>query len=230
MATVRAWLVHLYTASSAAFGLAAIVACTDFEFRLAIYLMLLTLVIDSTDGALARAAQVERWIPWFNGRRLDDICDYFTYVIVPAYFMIQADLLPHAFWVAAPILASAYGFSRDDAKTDDHYFVGFPSYWNVLAIYLYLMEIRPETGLWIVLGLSAAVFVPLRYIYPSRTRFLRPLNLSVLFAWVLVVSWIGVRPDPDPVWVRASLLGPAYYIGLSLVLNLPGVRDAVSRG
>ena len=97
MATLRAWLVHLYTASSAVIGLAAIVACTDLEFRLAIYLMLLTLVIDSTDGALARAAQVDRWIPWFNGRRLDDICDYFTYVIVPAFFMIQAGLLPNAF-------------------------------------------------------------------------------------------------------------------------------------
>ena len=147
-------------------------------------------------------------------------------MIVPAYFMIQAGLLPHALWAAVPVLASAYGFSQDNAKTEDHYFVGFPSYWNVLAIYLYLMQIDPGTALWIVLGLSAAVFVPLRYIYPSRTRFLRPLNVGVLFSWVLVISWIGVRPDPDPVWVRASLAGPAYYIGLSLLLNIPRVRES----
>ena len=68
------------------------------------------------------------------------------------------------------------------------------------------------------------------YIYPSRTRFLRPLNLGVLAVWVLVISWVGVRPDPDPVWVRASLLGPAYYVGLSLLLNIPAVRAASSRG
>ncbi len=226
MGLLAAWLVHLYTASSAIVGLWAILAAIQLEFRLAIYLMMLTLVIDSTDGALARAAQVKRRIPWFNGRRLDDICDYFTYVIVPAYFMIQAGLLPHAVWVALPVLASAYGFSQENAKTEDHYFVGFPSYWNVLAIYLYLMQIDPGTALWIVLGLSAAVFVPLRYIYPSRTRFLRPLNVGVLFGWVLVISWIGVRPDPDPVWVRASLAGPAYYIGLSLLLNIPRVRES----
>ena len=39
------------------------------------------MVIDSTDGALARAVDVRGQIPWFDGRRLDDICDYFTYVI-----------------------------------------------------------------------------------------------------------------------------------------------------
>jgi phosphatidylcholine synthase len=217
---VAAWLVHLYTGLSAIFGLWAIVAAIQLEFRLAIYLMLLTLVIDSTDGALARLVDVRRRIPWFDGRRLDDICDYFTYVLVPAIFLIQADLLPHPAWVAAPVLASAYGFSRDDAKTDDHFFLGFPSYWNVVAIYLYLFEIDAGLALWIMLGFSAAVFVPLKYVYPSRTRALRPLSLSVVLVWILSFSWIAVRADPDPFWVRVTLFGPAYYLGVSLFLNL----------
>ena len=220
MGALAAWSVHLYTASSAVFGVWGIAACFAHEFRLAIYLMLLTLVIDSTDGALARWADVRRRIPWFDGRRLDDICDYFTYVLLPACFFVEAGLLPHPAWTAVPILASAYGFSRDDAKTPDHFFTGFPSYWNVLAIYLYLMEISPSTGLWIVLGLSAAVFVPIRYVYPSRTRILRPLTLAVLAVWVLAISWIGVRPDPDPRLVWLTLLGPAYYLLLSFALNL----------
>ncbi len=217
---LAAWGVHLYTASSAVFGVWGIHACFAHEFRLAIYLMLLTLVIDSTDGALARWAEVSRRIPWFNGRRLDDICDYFTYVLLPACFLMQAELLPHPAWAAVPILASAYGFSHENAKTDDHCFLGFPSYWNVMAIYLYLMDITPATGLAITLLLSAGVFVPLRYVYPSRTRMARPLTLAVLGLWVLAISWIGVRPDPDPLWVAVSLLGPAYYLGISLVLNL----------
>ncbi len=195
-------------------------AATQLEFRLAIYLMLLTLVIDSTDGALARLGDVRRRSPWFDGRRLDDICDYFTYVLVPAIFLIQADVLPHPAWVAAPVLASAYGFSRDDAKTEDHFFLGFPSYWNVLAIYLYLFDVSAGIALWIVLGFSAAVFVPLKYIYPSRTRALRPLSLSVVLVWILSFSWIAVRADPDPLWVRVSLFGPAYYFGISILLNL----------
>jgi phosphatidylcholine synthase len=211
--------VHLYTASSAVFGVWGVAACFAHEFRLAIYLMLLTLVIDSTDGALARWVDVRGRIPWFDGRRLDDMCDFFTYVLLPACFMMQAELLPHPGWVVVPILASCYGFSRDDAKTEDHFFTGFPSYWNVLAIYYYLMGIEPGTALWILLGLSAAVFVPIKYIYPSRTRILRPVTLAVLALWVLGISWLGVRPDPDPGLVRLTLLGPAYYVGLSLVLN-----------
>ena len=224
---ISAWLVHLYTASSALFGLWAVVAIFAHEFRLAMYLLMLTLVIDSTDGAFARAADVRGRIPWFDGRRLDDICDYFTYVLVPACFLFEANLLPHAAWAAAPILASAYGFSLDDAKTPDHFFTGWPSYWNVVAIYLYLLAIPPETGLVIVLACAAAVFVPLKYIYPSRTRVLRPLTLVVLGSWLLMISWIGVRPDPDPLWVWVTLFGPAYYLGLSVALNLlPRPRSA----
>ena len=220
MRNLAAWAVHLYTASSALFGVWAICAIFAHEFRLAIYLMLLTLVIDSTDGALARAARVQERIPWFDGRRLDDICDFFTYVLVPACFMIEAELLPHAAWVAAPIVASCYGFSHTEAKTPDHLFRGFPSYWNVVAMYLYLLSVRPTVGLAIVLACSLGVFVPLRYVYPSRTRFLRPLSLGVLGVWVLVFSWVGVRPEPDPDWVLWTLLGPAYYLGISLVLNV----------
>ncbi len=220
LGTLAAWGVHLYTASSAVFGVWTILAMFEHEYRLAIYLMLLTLVIDSTDGALARAVKVRERTPRFDGRRLDDIVDFFTYVLVPSCLLVEADLLPHPMWVAVPVLASCYGFSQTDAKTEDNCFLGFPSYWNVVAIYGYLMEVQPDTLLAIVLVLSAGVFVPLRYLYPSRTRFLRPLTLAVLGVWIIAFSWIAVRPDPDPLWLRVSLLGPAYYMGLSLALNL----------
>ena len=65
--TVGAWLVHLYTASSAVFGLWAVHAVFAHEYRLAIGLMLVTLVIDATDGMLARALDVRGRIPWFDG-------------------------------------------------------------------------------------------------------------------------------------------------------------------
>ncbi|MBW2281765.1 MAG: CDP-diacylglycerol O-phosphatidyltransferase [Deltaproteobacteria bacterium] len=220
MRTLASWCVHAYTASSAVFGVWSILAIFQQEYRLAIYLMMLTLVIDSTDGALARWADVRGTIPWFDGRRLDDICDFFTYVLVPACFLVETGLLPHPAWAAVPVLASCYGFSRDDAKTPDHFFTGWPSYWNVVVMYFYLMDVGPQTALWITLVLSAAIFVPLRYIYPSRTRVLRPLSLTVLGLWVLGFSWIAVRPDPSPVLLWLSLLGPGYYFALSMALNL----------
>lgn len=221
-------MVHLYTASSAVFGLFGVVACFRGHFRLAMYWMMLTMVIDSTDGALARLVDVRKQIPWFDGRRLDDICDYFTYVVLPACFLVAAGMLPHSLWAAVPVLTSAYGFSQDKAKTDDFFFLGWPSYWNVAVMYLYLMGSPPSVVLAWVLGLGAAIFVPLKYIYPSRTRMLRPLSLAVLALWVLIFSWLAVRPDPSVAWLYATLaLGPGYYVGLSLLLNVPRVRAAL---
>jgi phosphatidylcholine synthase len=221
---LMAWLVHLYTACSAVLGLWAVVASFAHQFRLAMLLMLATLAIDATDGALARAARVRDRIPWFDGRRLDDICDYFTYVLVPACFMIETGLLPHPAWAAAPILASAYGFSRADAKTDDHFFLGWPSYWNVLAVYLYLFGVSVPVTLGTVLILAVAVFIPLRYVYPSRTRVLRRLTLPVLALWTLALAGLVIHPDPNRLWLSLSLVGPAYYFGLSITLNLPRAR------
>jgi len=223
--TATAWMVHLYTASSAVFGLWAVHAVFAHDYKLAMELMLLTLAIDSTDGMLARALDVRSRIPWFDGRRLDDICDYFTYVLVPACFLSEAGLLPHPAWAALPVLASAYGFSRSDAKTDDHFFLGFPSYWNILAIYLHLMQISPGVSLAITLALCLGVFVPLRYVYPSRTRVWRPLSLALLGFWGLSLVGLVLHPEPDPFWLWLSLLGPVYYVGLSLALNLPRLRD-----
>jgi phosphatidylcholine synthase len=226
---LAAWAVHLYTASSAVFGVWAVLAIFDHEYSLAIYLMLLTTVIDSTDGALARLVDVKGRIPWFDGAQLDNIVDYFTYVIVPACMMVEAELLPSPVWIAAPVLASCYGFSHREAKTLDHYFLGWPSYWNVVVIYLYLLGADPWTGLWWVLAFSVGIFVPLRYVYPSRTHFMRPLTLGVLAAWVFGFSWIAVQREPDPFWVWVSLLCPAYYMGFSFLLNLwrpPGSTPA----
>jgi phosphatidylcholine synthase len=218
--TILAWGVHLYTASSAVFGLWAVHASFAHDFPLAMLLMLVTLAIDSTDGMLARAVDVHARIPWFDGRRLDDICDFFTYVLVPASFLIEAGLLPHPAWAAIPVLASCYGFSRDDAKTDDFFFMGWPSYWNVLAIYLYLFGAAPWVGgFWVVL-LGIGVFVPMRYLYPSRTRTLRPLTLTILPLWLPHLAWLSQAATPNRPWLIASLLvGPGYYFGLSIVLD-----------
>jgi len=222
--TVPGWCVHLYTASSAVFGLWAVHAIYSGEYRLAIYLMLMTMVIDSTDGMWARAVDVRTRIPFIDGRRLDDICDYFTYVLVPALFLIAAGLLPHPAWAAAPVIASGYGFSQTDAKTSDYFFKGFPSYWNVVAMYLYLMGAAPSTALWIVLGFSLAVFLPIRFIYPTQTRVLRPVSLAMMGLWALTFSWASLV-DSNPAWLYFSLIvGPGYYLGLSLCLNLPAIR------
>src|SRR5690242_21242475 len=169
---VFAWLVHAYTASGAVIAFAMTIAIIRAQFRFAFVLMVLATLIDATDGALARLARVKEATPTFDGGRLDDIVDYLTFVFVPALLIFEAQLLPHnwaAFVVAAMLLSSAYGFSSTDAKTTDHFFTGFPSYWNIVALYLFAARLHPGINASILLGLSALVFVRIGYVYPSRT-------------------------------------------------------------
>ena len=70
--------------------------------------------------------------------------DYFTFVIVPVALLFHMQLLPSSgtlVFVALPLLASAYGFCQAAAKTPDFFFTGFPSYWNIVAFYLYLSHL-----------------------------------------------------------------------------------------
>ena len=218
-----AWLVHLYTAVGAVVAFLAIILIEQLKFQQTFWLMSLAVVIDATDGTLARAARVKDLIPWFDGDRLEDIIDYANYVIVPCWFFIHADLLPaeDALWLASlPLLASAYGFCQKEAKTSDHFFLGFPSYWNIVAFYFYVLRSPPWINAFAIILLSILVFVPIKYIYPSRSPHFRTLTNSVGILWaVAVLTIIYLLPDPPRSLIFVSLLFPAYYTLLSLWLG-----------
>ena len=221
--TVLPWLVHLYTAFGAVIAFASIICIEQKSFQDAFWLMSLAVVIDATDGTLARAVQVKEKIPWFDGDRLEDIIDYANYVVVPCLFLWHSALLPgqDAWWIAAlPLLASAYGFCRRDAKTPDHFFLGFPSYWNILVFYLYALQTPPWLNGFSIIIFSILVFVPVRYIYPSRSPRYRLLTNGFGALWAFSVLFIiYLLPEPPRYLVFASLAFPAYYTLLSLWLE-----------
>ena len=97
--------------------------------------MLLATLIDATDGTLARAVRIKETLPGFDGRRLDDLVDFLNYTFLPLFLLYQAKILPagQEYWLLLPLLASACGFCQVSVKTDDGYFLGFPSYWNLVA-------------------------------------------------------------------------------------------------
>jgi phosphatidylcholine synthase len=220
---IGGYFVHAYTASGVGCGWLALVAGIHGDVRASLLWLAAATFIDATDGVLARLADVARTAPRIDGARLDDIVDYVTYVVVPGVLVWRADLLPPAAgpWiVGATLVASALGFARRDAKTDDHLFTGFPSYWNIVAVYLIALRPAPATAAAILLTLAALVFVPIRYVYPSRTVPLRPWTLALGAAWgVAFVAVIWRLPDPPLPLVWTSLLYPAYYVALSLWLT-----------
>jgi phosphatidylcholine synthase len=214
-----AWLVHLYTASGVLIALLTLSLIEQTKFQEAFWLMSLAVLIDATDGTLARLVRVKERIPWFDGNRLDDIVDYLNYVLVPVIFLLQADLLPKegAIWLAAaPLLASAYGFSQKEAKTSDHFFLGFPSYWNIVAFYLFVLQTSRWVNAFFILVFSFLVFVPVKYLYPSRSPILRTPTIALGILWgILVLIVIYLLPDPPMLLVYGSLLYPVYYMILS---------------
>lgn len=215
---VFAWAVHLYTASGAVLCAWALFAAIAGDFRRAWTLLFVTIFIDSTDGALARAARVKDVLPGFDGRRLDDIVDYLCWVFAPMVLLVQAGLLP-AWATTAPILASAYGFGQAEAKTDDDYFLGFPSYWSLVGFYLYEFQTPPRYGIPLILVLSVLVFVPFRYPYPTQTRQLRALTLALGVPWaILVLALLLLLPDRPRGLATLSLYYPAYYAALTVAL------------
>jgi phosphatidylcholine synthase len=224
---IVAWLVHIYTALGAVLGLYTILAVEEANFRLAFLLMACTVIIDATDGALARAARVKEIIPWSAGTLLDNLVDYLNYVIVPSLLMLRAHLLPEqdGLWLAAmPVLSSAYGFCRSDAKTADHFFLGFPSYWNIVFFYLYALQTALWINAFVIIALSIMVLVPVRFIYPSRSpRFRYQLNAVGAIWGVAILYLIFKLPNPPRWLLLASLMFPAYYTALSLWLELQRV-------
>ena len=217
--------VHVYTACGSALALLIVLAAIDGEPVRALWLGLIALIVDGTDGMLARQLRVKERLPWFDGARLDDIVDYLTYAFAPMLLLWSGNYLPSGALgtglAIVPLLASSYQFCRTDAKTDDHFFLGFPSYWNVVAFYAVVLPLDPAVLGGLLLMLSVLVFVPIRYLYPSRTRVLRGVNLLLTTGWL--ACWAVIlrqMPHPHPAVVVTSLAYVLYYLCLSLYLTV----------
>lgn len=219
---IAAWLVHIYTASGAVLAFAGAWAVVHGYDRIALGAMFAATIVDSTDGALARRVDVARVLPDIDGARIDDIVDYTTFVFLPMLLLEGAGGL---YWSGLPVIAvvlvsSMFGFVAPDAKTADAFFTGFPSYWNIVVLYLLVFHVSPAWNAAILLVLSGLIFVRIRYVYPSRTPTLRRLTLTLAGIWaVMLAVMIADYPTPPRGLAIASLGFPVYYIVLSLWLN-----------
>jgi len=218
-----AWLAHAYTALGLIAGLLALRAFLDGSLRQSFGWLAVATIIDSTDGPLARRLRASELIPWFNGRRLDDIVDYINYVLIPVLMMALGGLLPEREWAwgSIPALSSAYGFCREDSKTDDGFFTGFPSYWNIVAFHLYALHLPHSVNLAVILILSALIFIPIKYIDPFKTKPLRRLTIPLTIAWgCAMLVLVATMRAPNPTLIRLSLIYCAYYIIASFWIHL----------
>ncbi len=219
-----AWGVHAYTALGAALGFIALTAAFRQDYFQTFIMLGIALAIDSSDGTLARMARVKQVVPAIDGELLDTIVDYLNYVIVPAAVFMQPGILPDGTRVSVllVVLASAYGFSRTDAKGFvEHYFHGFPSYWNVLAFYFVVLASPASVNLTVLLTAVALVFVPMRWLYPSRMESMRTPTILLALLWaVMCFAMVLYLPEPSPMLGIISLFFPLYYTVGSVVYHI----------
>jgi len=231
-----AWTAHLFTALGLilAAGMAVAIDAGGPEgFRWAFICMLLACLVDATDGTLARKLRVKQVLPRFDGAKLDDIIDFLTFTALPLMLIWHAGLLPAAGqWVlVVALVASAYGFCQVPAKTTDGYFVGFPSYWNIVAFYLYVLSFPGWLATLLILVLALLTFVPSYYLYPSRGAAFSRLSNFLGGVWVVMLLTVLLGlPGEEPVtplqarqnyWLAVlSLFYPIYYMALSWAITI----------
>jgi phosphatidylcholine synthase len=220
------WLIHAFTASGACVGLLALLAIYDRNLLLALWLMSGAILIDAVDGVFARMVKIKQVVPEVDGALLDNIVDFFNYTLVPCFFLLVTNLLPE-YWrvlcVMVITFSSAYQFTQVDAKTHDHFFKGFPSYWNIAVFYLFFWQMSSVTNMGILLLLALLSFVPIKYVYPSRLDYLtdnKYLRLSmglITLLWGVATSGLlWVYPETNHFLVAISIGYMLLYIGISL--------------
>ncbi len=222
------WCVHGYTALGlvAAAAIAVLLVHGGAEaYRSAFLLMMAATLIDATDGTFARWVHIKEVLPGFDGRRLDDLIDFLTYAFLPLLLIWRAQLVPEnaALVLLLPLLASAYGFCQSDAKTDDGYFVGFPSYWNLVAFYLYTLQPLPVGfTLSVIVVLALLTFVPSLYLYPTQRGRLNQATALLGAAWAVLllrILWTMTDESTRPL-TMLSLFFPVWYLGASWIITV----------
>ena len=193
----------------------ALLAAADENWAMMFLWLVVAFFVDGIDGPLARKYDVKTNAPRFDGVLLDLIIDYLTYVFIPAFALFKSGLLPGwAGWIAmiAITFSSAIYFCDSNMKTKDNSFLGFPGCWNMLVIVLFALS----PNYWIILGLvtflAVAMFLPIKFIHPVRTKRWRSLSLPLALAWTFFAGWAAwVEFHPES-WAHWGLALTSIYL------------------
>jgi phosphatidylcholine synthase len=226
----KALVVHLFTATGAVFAMLAMLAAVQEAWSIMFLWLVVAFAVDGVDGPLARKYDVKSNAPRFDGVLLDLIIDYLTYTFIPAFALFQSGLLPGwTGWFAIILItfASALYFADSRMKTSDNSFHGFPGCWNMVVIVLF--AVRPD--FWIILGLvsalAVAMFLPLKFIHPVRTKRWRAVSLPVALAWTFFAGWAAWVDFHPESWAHWGLVGTSIYlIAVGIVQQIVPARKS----
>jgi phosphatidylcholine synthase len=224
LATVRAFAIHVFTASGAALAFLALIFATGEHWAAMFFCLGIALIVDGVDGPLAREFKVAEVLPRWSGVTLDLIVDFVTYVFVPAYAIAASGLLPDGLAIPAGVLVVLSGalyFADQQMKTKDNYFRGFPAVWNLGAFYLYLLKPPLWLAAAMLVILAILTFVPIKFLHPLRVKHWRPFNVALLVIWAVLALLAVINKLQPSSYVTGPLVAIALYFFVVGLLRAP---------
>ncbi|MFN3506161.1 MAG: phosphatidylcholine synthase [Allorhizobium sp.] len=214
-AEIRAFSVHMLTASGSFLAFLGVVAAAEHRFVDMFWWLGLALLVDGIDGPIARKVRVKEVLPNWSGDTLDNIIDYVTYVLLPAFALYQSGMIgePWSFVAAGLIVVSSAIYYADmGMKTDEYFFSGFPVVWNMLIFTLFVIDASATTAMVAVLASVLLTFLPIHFLHPVRVKRLRPLNLAVFFLWCGFGGYALLLHFNSPQWVVIGMVLSGIYL------------------
>ncbi|MFN3635971.1 MAG: phosphatidylcholine synthase [Rhizobium rhizophilum] len=214
-AEIRAFSVHILTASGSFLAFLGVVAAGEHRFVDMFWWLGLALLVDGIDGPIARKVRVKEVLPNWSGDTLDNIIDYVTYVLLPAFALYQSGMIgePWSFVAAGLIVVSSAIYYADmGMKTDEYFFSGFPVVWNMLIFTLFVIDASATTALIAVLVSVVLTFLPIHFLHPVRVKRLRKLNLAVFFLWCGFGGYALLLHFDSPPWVVIGMVLSGIYL------------------
>jgi phosphatidylcholine synthase len=214
-AEIRAFSVHILTASGSFLAFLGVVAAAEHRFVDMFWWLGLALLVDGIDGPIARKVRVKEVLPNWSGDTLDNIIDYVTYVLLPAFALYQSGMIgePWSFVAAGMIVVSSAIYYADTGmKTEEYFFSGFPVVWNMIVFTLFVIEANGATAL-VVVGISVVLtFLPINFLHPVRVERLRPLNLGIFLAWSAIGVYSLLMNFNTPQWALLIFIVSGLYL------------------
>ncbi len=215
---IPACLVHFLTGSGIIFSFLAVISVIENNKLQAFMFLGIALIIDIIDGTLARKYKTEINFPNIDGKTLDTIIDYINYIFIPCIMLYKFEYLPQCFTVVIPIVIlciSLYSYVNSKLIDISFSFVGFPSIWNVVLLYLEILSFGQWTNLLIILSFIFLKFVPFKVFHPMRYNKFKKANIILLFG-TLLTSLILLLNKLELELINDS---HSYFIVLWLMLN-----------
>jgi phosphatidylcholine synthase len=216
-AEIRAFSVHLLTASGSFLAFLGVVAAGENRFVDMFWWLGLALFVDGIDGPIARKVKVREVLPNWSGDTLDNIIDYVTYVLLPAFALYQSGMIgqPWSFFAAGLIvISSAIYYADTGMKTEEYFFSGFPVVWNMVIFTLFVIQASETTAFIVVIVSVVLTFLPINFLHPVRVQRLRPLNLGVFLLWCALSGYSLLLHFESPAWVAYGVAGTGLYLYL----------------